>query len=70
MEANIRSLLLKSVNDGILKDLYSLHYITVDDTIQHIMKLGRGTLLSKVDIQSVFRLLPVYPADRYLLGMQ
>ena len=34
------------------------------------MKLVRGTLLSKVDIQSIFRLLPVYLVDRYLLGMQ
>ena len=60
----------RSVNDGIPKDLCSLHYITIDDAIQHIMTLGRGTLLAKVDIKSAFRLLPVHPADRYLLGMQ
>ena len=57
----------KSVNDVILKDLCSLHYITIDE---QIMKLDRGTLLSKVDIKSAFKLLPVHPADRYLLGMQ
>ena len=34
------------------------------------MKLGKGTLLAKVDIKSAFRLLPVHPADRYPLGMQ
>ena len=34
------------------------------------MKLDKGALLSKVDIKSAFRLLPVHPADRYLLGMQ
>ena len=60
----------ESVHDGILKDLCCLHYITIDDTIQHIMKPGRETLLSKVDIKSAFSLIPVHPADRYLLGMQ
>ena len=60
----------KSVNDGILKDLCSLDYITIDDAIQHIMKFGRETLISKVDIKSVFKLLRAYPGDRYLLGMQ
>ena len=34
------------------------------------MKLGRGTLLSKVDIKSAFWLLPVHPANRYLLRIQ
>ena len=47
----------KSVNVGILKDFCSLYYITIDDAIQHIMKFGRETLLSKVDIKSAFRLL-------------
>ena len=60
----------KSVNDRLLKDHCSLHYSTIDDAIQHIMKLGRGTVLSKVDIKSAFRLLPVHPADSYLLEMQ
>jgi len=58
------------MNDGIPKDLCSLNYITIDDTIQHIMTLGKGTLLAKVNIKSAFRLLPVHPADHYLLGMQ
>ena len=37
--------------------------------IAEIMKLGRGTLLAKVDVKSAFRLLPVHPADRHLLAM-
>ena len=32
-------------------------------------KLGKGTLLTKVDIKSNFRLLPVHPAGRHLLAM-
>ena len=59
-----------SVNDGIPKELCSLKYITVDHAIEHIVSMGQGALLAKIDVQSAFRLLPVHPADRHLLGMQ
>ena len=59
-----------SVNDGIPKDLCSLTYITVDTAIEQIMALGKGKLLAKIDIKSVFRLLPVHPANRHLLAMK
>ena len=59
-----------SVNDNIPKMLCSLSYITVDDAIEKILELGPHTLLTKVDIKSAFRLLPVHPADRSLLAMQ
>ena len=59
----------KSVNDGIPKDLCSLHYITVDDAIRQIIASGKGALLAKADIKSAFRLLPLHPTDRHLLGM-
>ena len=57
----------RSVNDGILKTLCSFHYVTIDDVIHLVIKLGKGTLLAKVYIKSAFRLLPVHPADRHLL---
>ena len=44
-----------SVNDGIPKDLCLLTYITVDTAIEQIMALGKGKLLAKIDIKSVFR---------------
>ena len=59
-----------SVNDNIPKALCSLSYITVDDAIQAIVQSGPYTLLSKVDIKSAFRLIPVHPADRHLLAMK
>ena len=37
-----------SVNDGIPKDLYSLQHVTIDDAINMISRLGRGTLLAKM----------------------
>ena len=59
-----------SINDGIPKDMCSLTYITVDTAINHIIELGPGTLLAKIDIKSTFRLLPVHPSDRHLLAMK
>jgi len=59
-----------SVNDGIPKSLCSLRYVTIDDAIKGIIQLGKGTLLAKIDIKSAFRLLPIHPADRHMLGMQ
>ena len=60
----------QSVNDGIPKELCSLKYITIDDAINYIVRLGPGTHLAKIDIKSAFRLLPVHAADRHLLGVQ
>ena len=57
-----------SVNDGILKEPFSVQYMTVDDVISGIMSLGLGTLLAKFDVESAYRNIPVHPEDRYLLG--
>ena len=58
-----------SVNDGIDRTLCSLTYMKVDDVVQQVLSLGKGTLLAKVDIESAFRNIPVHPDDRHLLGM-
>ena len=59
-----------SVNDGIRKDPFTVQYMKVDDIIDGIMSLGRGTLLAKFDVESAYRIIPVHPNDLYLLGMQ
>ena len=59
-----------SVNDGILKEPFSVQYMKVDDVISGIMSFGRGTLLAKFDVESAYRNIPVHPEDRYLLGMK
>ena len=59
-----------SVNDGVYDHLCSLRYISVDDALAVIRELGQGTLLAKVDIQKAYRIVPVHPSDRPLLGMQ
>ena len=59
-----------SVNNGIAKDLCSLHYESVDDAAHIIMGLGRDAQLAKIDIAHAYHNVPVHPADRHLLGMQ
>lgn len=58
-----------SVNDGINGDDFTLSYARVEDAIDFIMQEGRGTLLAKIDIRDAYRLVPVHPEDRPLLGM-
>ena len=59
-----------SVNDGIQKELCSLQYVKVDEVVDTILKLGPGTELAKIDIQNAYRIVPVHPDDRSLLGMK
>ena len=58
-----------SVNNGINPELCSLSYVSVDDAARAVAKLGLGSLLAKVDIKSAYRMVPVHPEDRMLLGM-
>ena len=58
-----------SVNDGINKEEFTLTYSKVSDAISLIIKAGRGALMGKVDIKSAYRIIPVHPSDRHLLGM-
>ncbi len=60
----------KSVNDGIPKELSSLSYVSVDDVVHQIMKLGRGAYLAKMDVKQAYRNVPVHPTDSLLLGMR
>ena len=59
-----------SVNDGIPRDSYSFHYITVGDIIDGIMWYGRGTLMAKFDVESAYRNVAINPENHFLLGMQ
>ena len=60
----------QSINNFIPKDEYSLHYITINNTIKAIKRFGKGAFLSKLDIQSAFRIIPVHPSQWHLLGMK
>ena len=58
-----------SINDGINKEEFTLHYSTIDDAIRMINNLGRNALLAKIDIKHAFRTVPVRLEDRELLGI-
>ena len=58
------------MNDGVDALLYSVAYASVDDAVENIGQLGRGALLAKFDLESAYRLVPVHPVDRLLLGVK
>ena len=58
-----------SVNDGISKELSSLHYTSVDHLATLVASVGRGALLVKADIKA-YRSIPVHPHDQQLLGVR
>lgn len=43
---------------------------TVDEIVDHILMLGQGTPLGKMDVKQAYRQVPVRPQDRLLLGMK
>ena len=59
-----------SVNDGIDPSLCSLKHILVDMVAQTIPRLEKETLLAKVDIEAIYRLVPVHPQDRQLQAVK
>jgi len=58
------------VNDGISVADSSLSYMSVDYVAKVVVQMGSGTLLGKTDIQSAYRITPVHPEDRWLLGVR
>ena len=42
----------------------------VDNVINDIMSLRRGSLLAKFDVERAYHHFPVHSDDRYLLGMK
>ena len=52
-----------SVNDGISPHWLMLAYLSIDHIVYAILRLGRGTLLKKLDIHSAYWLIPVHCQD-------
>ena len=59
-----------SINANIPIEQFTLRYITTDNAIHLLLSLGKGAFMSKTDVQSAFRIIPVHPLDWKLLGMQ
>lgn len=58
-----------SINANIPIEDFPLQYIKVEDAISLIHEFGEGTFMTKTDIKSAFRIIPVHPNDWELLGM-
>lgn len=58
-----------SVNEGIDPILCLLENTSVEKVATAAITLGMGARLAKFDIMSAYRLLPVHPTDRPLLGV-
>ena len=41
----------------------------MDNLTEVVVQLGRAAQLAKMDIKSAYRVVPVYPEDRLLLGI-
>ena len=59
-----------SINDGIAQEGSSSAYVTIDMSADRVRAMGQGTLLVKLNIKSMFSILPAHLSDRCLLGMQ
>ena len=59
----------RSVNDGISSEVASVSYASVDDAVQLVLKLGKGTLLAKLDLKQAYRQVPIHPQDQHLFGI-
>ena len=62
-----------SVNDGISKDVYlgeliELHYASVNQVCEMVLKVGPGAHIYKRDLRHAYRQIPVDPADYRYLG--
>ena len=59
-----------SVNDGLEPELCSIRYTSVDVAVGRVLALGQGSLLAKFDVEGTYRIVPVHPEHRWLLGMK
>ena len=59
-----------SVNDFIPMEISLVQYATIQDAIDFIPHSPTPVYMAKVDVESAFRIIPVSPADRPLLGFQ
>ena len=70
MIVNLSAAEESSINDGIHEQFSTHTYIKVDDVIEQALRLGPGSMLAKMDVESAYCIVPVHPDDRPLLGMR
>lgn len=58
----------QSVNSNIPREHSAVQYDSIDQVVALVQKFGRECLMAKTDIEDAFRIIPIHPADYYLLG--
>ena len=59
-----------SVNDAIPPVFCSPQYPSVDDAVVFVLLLGHQSQLVKIHLMRAYRMLPIHPMDRQLLGVR
>lgn len=59
-----------SINKFIPSDFLSVSYATFSDAISSLKRTGRDSFMTKTDIKSAFRFIPVHPDDHPVQGMK
>lgn len=57
------------VNDGVKDPWCLLFYATETNAACGLTAYGRGARLIKLDIRNAYRVVPLHPDDRWLIGM-
>lgn len=60
--------LTSSVNDGIPASFRTLQYTRIEEIFDLVRQAGRGCYIFKRDLKDAFRMIPVAPEQRWLLG--
>ena len=56
------------INESLPKDFNSVSYETLDHGIRLLSLFGHGPLVTKTDIEDVFRIIPIHPSCYRLFG--
>ena len=59
-----------SINDFICEELSTVRYCKFDDAVALVILLGKGCLMSKTDVESAYRILPLNRLDHELIGFK
>jgi hypothetical protein len=59
-----------SINDHIPDELKTVHYSSIDDTIDIILNVGPNVTMAKTDISNAFRIIPIHPHDHAILDIK
>ena len=58
------------MNDGVCSSLTSLLHVSMENQAEVVLVLGKRAQLAKFVIKSAYRVVPMFPENRILLGLK